>query len=406
MSTDRIDTLQPPFYVIDLEAIRERLREVRSGFESQFDSVIVGYSYKTNYVPAMLEEIHEAGARAEVVSILEYRLARRIGVDPSRIVFNGPNKSRDAIAEALDGGAIVNLDSLREVRHAIEWARQEGKRAEFGVRVNVSHPEYSDHRNRSRFGLTDADLQRASEMVEGEDAEIVGLHTHLSTKARDLETFTRLAERIGEASDITGRDSLEYIDIGGGLGRAPDELDGLSFPSFEAYARRISETLSVYGLDDRTLIVEPGIAMVGDAVSFYTPVEVTKRIDGRNVAFVDGSIHNVKPTRHSHNLPTRVSNEDFEPKAGAEKEWDIVGYTCMDDDYIAVDQKLPALETGDILRIANVGAYTIVFNPPFIRTRPPIYTLDDGHYRLARRVESVDDFFGEYIIGNDRDRPQ
>ena len=74
----------------------------------------------------------------------------------------------------------------------------------------------------------------------------------------------------------------------------------------------------------------------------------------------------------------------------------------MDDDYIAVDQKLPDLEPGDILRIGNVGAYTIVFNPKFIRTLPPIYTLDDGTFELARRPESPEEFFSQYVVDPDK----
>lgn len=402
MTTDDPSDIDPPFYTIDLASIRDRLEAIRTGFESRFDSVIVGYSYKTNYVPEMLRAIHDAGAWAEVVSILEYRLARRIGVPADRIVFNGPNKTADDIARAFEGGSIVNLDSLAEVDHALDWSHETGERARFGLRVNLNHPEFDDHRDHSRFGLTDDALREAADRVAGANAEIVGLHTHLSTKARDLEVFEGLAHRIGEASEIVGRESLEYVDIGGGLGYAPDEMEALEFPDFSAYAATVAETLGEYGLADRRLIVEPGIAMTGDAVSFYTPVCTTKSIAGRNIAFVDGSVHNVKPTKHTHNLPTEVLDADGEPKSGPHLEWDVVGYTCMDDDYIGIAQSLPELEAGDVLRIDNVGAYTIVFNPPFIRTRPPIYVEDDGTYRVARRVETLDDFFGEYVLGGER----
>lgn len=393
-----LSELDPPFYVVDVETIRDRLDAIRTGFETHFESVVVGYSYKTNYVPDMLRAIHDAGALAEVVSILEYRLARRLGVPGERIIFNGPNKSYDQIERALEEGSTLNLDSLRELRHVVRWTEETGQTAGIGLRVNVAHPEFSDHRTRSRFGLPDEDLRRAAELASEHDVEINGLHTHLSTKARDLDVFSDLAHRIGEAAEIVGTSELEYIDIGGGIGHAPDEMDGLEFPSFDAYAGCLREVLIDYDLADRTVVVEPGIAMVGDAVEFYTPVCVTKQVGERNVVFVDGSVHNVKPTKHTHNLPTRVLDEDFEPRDGPTRAWDVVGYTCMDDDYIGIDQPLPDLRPGDILQIGNVGAYTIVFNPPFIRTRPPIYTRRDGVYRTARRPESFDDFFAEYEL--------
>jgi len=398
MAKNDLSDLDPPFYVVDIETIRDRLNAIRTGFESHFDSVVVGYSYKTNYVPDMLRAVHDAGALAEVVSILEYRLARRLGVPGERIIFNGPNKTYDHIERALEAGSTLNLDSLREVRHVVRWTEETGRGARIGLRANVAHPEFSDHRARSRFGLPDEDLRRAAELASHHDFEITGLHVHLSTKARDLEVFSDLAHRIGEAAEIVGTSELEYVDIGGGIGYAPEGMEGLDFPTFDEYAGCLREVLLDYQLADRTVVVEPGIAMIGDAVDFYTPVRVTKQIGGRDVAFVDGSVHNVKPTKHSHNLPTRVLDEDFEPREGTTKPWDVVGYTCMDDDYIGIDQPLPELETGDILHIGNVGAYTIVFNPPFIRTRPPIYTRRDGVYRTARRPESFDDFFADYEL--------
>ena len=53
---------------------------------------IIGYSYKTNYLPSLIKEMSNLGAYAEVVSRLEYDLALKIGVKPNKIIFNGPLK--------------------------------------------------------------------------------------------------------------------------------------------------------------------------------------------------------------------------------------------------------------------------------------------------------------------------
>ena len=80
------------------------------------------------------------------------------------------------------------------------------------------------------------------------------------------------------------------------------------------------------------------------------------------------------------------------------EEVDLVGYTCMEDDYIAVGQLLPRLEVGDLLRIRGVGAYTTVLKPPFIRGAPPIYLLTGDRVVTARREETADDLLACYEL--------
>lgn len=47
---------------------------------------------KTNYLAAICALFHREGAIAEVVSEIEYEKARKLGVDGSDIIFNGPAK--------------------------------------------------------------------------------------------------------------------------------------------------------------------------------------------------------------------------------------------------------------------------------------------------------------------------
>ena len=73
---------------------------------------------------------------AEVVSEEEWDLALRLGHEPSRVIVNGPIKTPRLLAEALDAGAVVNLDSHREVRWVIERAARGEKVDTVGLRVN------------------------------------------------------------------------------------------------------------------------------------------------------------------------------------------------------------------------------------------------------------------------------
>jgi diaminopimelate decarboxylase len=68
----------------------------------------------------------------------------------------------------------------------------------------------------------------------------------------------------------------------------------------------------------------------------------------------------------------------------------------MDDDYVAIGQELPELAPGDVLELGNVGAYTLVFKPPFIRTQPAVYLRYRGALELARSEQTVDELLAGY----------
>ena len=52
-----------------------------------------------------------------------------------------------------------------------------------------------------------------------------------------------------------------------------------------------------------------------------------------------------------------------------------------------------SLETDDYAVFENIGAYSVVFKPPFIRTAPPIIVFDSKtkQWEAVRRAETVQD---------------
>ncbi|MCS3632508.1 diaminopimelate decarboxylase [Salinibacter ruber] len=393
-----ITDLEIPSYIIDSDKLHDRYDEIESSFSNVFDDVIVGYSYKTNYIPALLEELHHAGASAEVVSPLEYQLAMNISADVDPVIVNGPNKSRRYLREVIGSDVILNLDSLKEVELAVAASRNVNPVADVGLRINIPHMDHTGPRRASRFGLTLSALEEAVKRIEQSKLSIGGLHVHVSTKQRNLDELGKTLTYLGKASKLVDREALNYVDIGGGFGRAHPEMD-FDFPSFKQYAEKAKKELNKYNLSQKQVIIEPGIAMVSDSMSFLTSVQDIKQIDGVSVVFIDGSYSNVKPSGHNRNLPTTVLNENLTPKSTDSKNsYDIVGYTCLEHDYIAKNQQLSQLQCGDVLRVMNVGAYTIVHETPFIKARPPIYLRKGHSYTRVRQSESFEDFFDLYYL--------
>ena len=106
-----------PFYILDHQIFRDNYHRISAAFRQHYDKLIIGYSYKTNYIPYLCQIIKAEGGYAEVVSRMEYELALKIGHDPQKIIFNGPVKLYEDIEWALHNESMINLDSWYEIDH-------------------------------------------------------------------------------------------------------------------------------------------------------------------------------------------------------------------------------------------------------------------------------------------------
>ena len=93
------------FFLLDVQAFRTNYDEFLDAFRTIYPRSQIAYSYKTNYIPRLCWEVDRLGGYAEVVSAMEYDVALRVGVDPGRIIFNGPYKSEHDLERALLAGS-------------------------------------------------------------------------------------------------------------------------------------------------------------------------------------------------------------------------------------------------------------------------------------------------------------
>ena len=70
-----------PFYIMNPERYKSNINEFLNAFKQRYEKVIAGYSFKTNYVPALCQIAKNEGCYAEVVSEMEYELACKTCAD-------------------------------------------------------------------------------------------------------------------------------------------------------------------------------------------------------------------------------------------------------------------------------------------------------------------------------------
>ncbi|WP_350267850.1 diaminopimelate decarboxylase [Neobacillus mesonae] len=395
------------FYLLDVNKLRSNYQKINNAFSSRYEKFVIGYSYKTNYLPFLCKELDQLGAYAEVVSRLEYDLALKIGVKPAKIIFNGPVKSYEDIEFALENGSIINIDSLYEIDYVTTYClKKQDKPIKVGLRGNFDignngRSVLQEGYEVSRFGIcvTNGNFQSAIDQLNKlENVQIAGLHGHFSTSGRKVETYHEITKKLCELAKEYIADSVEYIDIGGGIyGEIPASFN-MQAPSFDDYADAVCSVMNAEftGYEKKPyLILEPGISMVANTFRFVSKVIETKKVKDKYFVLIDGSVHNIKPTMHKSNLPMKIVRQSNDEKRIAA--YNVVGYTCMEKDYLAHDVLGDLPFRDDYIIFENVGAYTIVFNPPFIKERPCIAAFDGDDYFIVRKKESIIEFFNEDI---------
>ena len=391
-----------PFYIMNPDQYRNNINDFLSAFKRKYERVVAGYSFKTNYVPALCNIARGEGCVAEVVSEMEYALAERIGFD--KIIFNGPIKRAEIFTHALENGALVNLDSEYEVELVCKY-KQEHPNADIdiGIRININ---LTDNTGKStiqcglrfgRFGFPDTILGTNIEKLRAANVHIIGIHGHTSSSDRAVLNYKIITKQMLAVCEKYHLNDLKYFDVGGGyFGAAPIGMDLKGRPKYEDYAECIlSEVMNNHWFMDHKpyIVIEPGSSVVSNVFNYYTKVYQNKKVGMVNFVIVDGTVFDVKPTMHANNLPHEVYRA-----SGLQGIYncDVVGSTCMEKDVMLKDVSLPKLEAGDYIQFRGVGAYTICLTPTFINYLPPILMESNGEFIEVRRRQNIDDIVQIY----------
>lgn len=391
-----LNDLNTPCFILDVEELSRSIRGYQAALNDCFADSIVSYSVKTNSLPYSMCVAKEHGCYAEVVSVDEYELALLCGYSKDHIIYNGPMKSRDSFLDAVINGAIVNVETHRE----LEWLRElpHSGPYQIGIRLNVNitkvSPEDADGDNdNSRFGFSDDTDEFATALdfiQELSNVRLAGLHIHRTAHSRSIRFYQN---SIRYACKVINKYSLDlnYLDIGGGyFGIFPNK------PTYQQYANAFKDTLTNYSLDNLRVIVEPGNAIVASSFSFLSEVVDVKHVE-KNRWFVttDGSRNDVDPffrkTSYLYELLTGSEGEMVEEQI-------VSGCTCLEYDRLFTIIRNPLLKEGDRILYKNVGAYTMCLTPLFIRYIPNVYVYKDGRYELVRGKWTANDFISKSII--------
>ena len=387
-----------PCFVYSRAAIERGLRAYARALEGH--KALVAYSVKANSNLAVLALMARIGAGFDIVSGGELARVLAAGGDPRRVLFSGIGKSEEEMEQALRAGILcLNVESEAELERVDAVAARLGRRAPIALRINPdidakTHPHISTGLAQSKFGVPYADAERLyREAARRAHLEPVGIGCHIGSLLADPAPWIAAAERVIELADRIERGgiALGHVDVGGGIGiRYRDEPQ-------RAVGEFVGGALRALGARDKTLIVDPGRSIVGNAGALLTRVQYVKPGDARNFLVVDAAMNDLlRPALYDawHEVrPVRESQA-----SAAVSVYDVVGPVCESADFLARDRKLAA-DPGDLLAIMSAGAYGMSMSSNYnSRPRAAEVMVDGAGAHLVRRREQVPELFaGESI---------
>jgi len=327
------------------------------------------YAVKANNNPAILERIFQAGLGFECVSPgeIQHILALFPDIARDRLLFT-PNFAPHADYEmAIKIGAHITLDNMHPLRH---WA-QTFSGQDIVLRVDPGrgrghHSKVITAGVGSKFGIPMGDLDEARTLAAEAGSRIVGLHAHVGSGILDAQAWAdtgrQLLQLLPNFPDVT------LLNLGGGLGVA--ETPGQSGLDLE----QLDDDLAVIrdsGFSGKVWL-EPGRFLVSDAGVLLALVSQTKsKGNFEYLGLTTGMNSLIRPALYGswHEI-VNLSKMD-EPLT---KSVTIVGPNCESGDKLGDSRPFPSSAEGDVILVANAGAYGRVMGSQY-NMRPPAVEL-------------------------------
>jgi diaminopimelate decarboxylase len=392
-----------PLYVTDLAILAEAARDVRDAFP---DPWVRQYSVKANDVPVVIAAVAEHGFGANVVSNGEWAAATAAGLPNERITLEGIGKTtadlRRAARVAREGRPLhwIAIESPEEAQALGAMVRrQHGARVDVLYRLNPDvAPEtlvgLAVGAGGTKFGMTETELADAIKAGGGPDGPLRprGLHLHVGSQLGAVDAWRDAVRRaLAVAALWRGSiDDFDTLDVGGGF---PVFDPPTLAPGPARFARELPRLLEAVPADrrPRRLAVEPGRYLVARAGWLISRVLHVRERGGRQVVLDAGMTELIRPAlygaRHRIRALTTLGRATDDGGAGpAVEPTRVEGPICESTDTLG-SHDLPPLRRGDLVAIADAGAYAASQSSTYNgRARPAQVLLDaDGGLTLGRR---------------------
>lgn len=410
---DMVDLAQKygtPLYVVDEQTIRSICKDYKKAF-SKYEKTNMMYASKALCNSAVSRIIASEGFGFDVVSGGEIYTLYKAGIDMSKVLFNGNNKTPEEIELAIKYGVgRFSIDNFHEVNLISDISKKYNKTVNALLRITPgiechTHKYIQTGQLDCKFGF---DLSQIDSIIEhilniDKNINIRGLHAHIGSQIfetkcyyDEVEVLVKEIARIEEKFGI----KLDEMNIGGGLGVKYVESDNP--PSVQEIAdviiKSLTENIEKYKINKPTIYLEPGRSIISTSgVTLYT-VGSSKQVPNmtKYISVDGGMADNPRPSMYQAEylaeLVTSHSERDSEVVT-------IAGKFCESGDILINGIELPCLNAGDVLCVYNTGAYNYSMASNYNRAvKPAMVLVNNCQSDIIVYRETLEDLVSHDVI--------
>jgi len=347
-------------YVYHLDTIRSSARRLQA--LGAIDRVL--YAVKANDHPFILRTLAKEGLGFECVSLNEviHVLHEVPGAQPRDILFTPNFAPREEYRRGFEIGVRITVDNF--------WALQQwpqifaGK--EIFLRLDLDSG-YGHHRKvitsgkDSKFGVALDHVEALKEHLQRHDIRVAGLHAHTGSGVIDASVWREQLQRLLAVLPLFPE--ARVLDLGGGIG-VPDRPRQPGF-DLQEMDNLLNEAL---GGQDVELWLEPGRYLVAESgVLLARVTQLKDKGKYHYVGVATGMNSLIRPALYgAYHQIVNLSRLNETSVINSR----VVGPICESGDVLGESRLLPPSEEGDVILIANTGAYGRVMASNYNRRSP------------------------------------
>jgi len=333
-----------PFLLTDLNRISfnyQRLQEA-------LPQTVIHYSIKSNNDPAIIKRLHLKGSHFDVATWDEIKLARKLGIPATHMVYSTPIKKAESIKKAYAFGIRqFAYDSEEEVKKIATHAPN----SQVILRILVES-EGSQCPMFKKFGVYIDEAPHYLQSALQHHLEPIGLTFHVGSQCTLKENWVKALARANQVWEEAQKNNLHLslINLGGGLPVSYHQ----TIEPLEVFTTVIQRELRKNFKGLTHTYIEPGRYMTDEASIMVATVIGKAHRNHSQWIFLDvGGFNGLFEIFEGFKYDIQTLNQ------GKTTTYAVGGPTCDGMDIIRKSIKMPEVNVNDRVYIMNAGAYSI-----------------------------------------------